>query len=93
MECNVPFEVLQLDEVTIVEVTIVNGGKEMIVKLQKRDNKVVKGGGGGVTRNGGIQDFANLNGGIRDLAKIWGGNRDLRPSAGAGFLATGGIGI
>ena len=57
-------------------------------------------GGGGVTWNGGIRDFAILKGGIRDLAKIWGGNRDLRPLAGAGlsrfswretgFLATGG---
>ena len=38
MECNVPFKVLQLDEVTTV-----NGGKEMIVELQTCNNTVVCG--------------------------------------------------
>ena len=36
VECNVPFKVLQMDEVTTVN------GKAMIVKLQKRDNTIVK---------------------------------------------------
>ena len=36
MECNIPFKVLQLDEVATVN------GQVMIVKLQKRDNRIVK---------------------------------------------------
>ena len=36
VECNIPFKVLQLDEVTTVK------GRELIVKLQKRDNTIVK---------------------------------------------------
>ena len=36
VECNIPFKVLLLDEVTTVN------GKNMIVKLQKRDNTIVK---------------------------------------------------
>ena len=36
VECNVPFKMLQL-----FEVTTVNGHKEMVVNLQKRDNTVI----------------------------------------------------
>ena len=36
VECNIPLNVLQLDEITTVN------GKDMIVKLQKRDNTIVK---------------------------------------------------
>ena len=46
--------------------------------------KATKNRGGGITRNGGIRDFA-MNGGIPDLVKIWGGNRDLQPPAGTGL--------
>ena len=36
VECNIPFKVLHLDEVTTVN------GRELIVELQKRDNTIVK---------------------------------------------------
>ena len=51
------------------------------------------GGGGGVTRNGGIRDWAEFGSGIRDMGSPAGAGFGRFSRRETGFLAIGGIGI